>query len=269
MADDREQLIDDYLDGRLEGEQRQAFERRLEQEHDLRAAVDRMSRIDESLGRLFTPPPVEGFVERINVDKAGISGQESSRKLERIPRLRRRSILRHPALIAATLVLGVFGGWRLWSFGRLNTADLLGMLERKTLEFEYQQQVVQHGFKPLWICDTDEEFITSFRDGLGQALLLAQLPAKTEAIGLSYGKCMSPKTMVLLAYADKRQVVVFVDRLKNDHAFTKKWWTGLNVFRREIGDLVAYECTPLDRPHLLDALRMPSPKGAKGQTGNP
>jgi hypothetical protein len=56
-----------------------------------------------------------------------------------------------------------------------------------------------------------------------------------------------------------QKVIVFIDRASADTTPQKLGNPALNLFRREVGTLVLYELTPLDRSYVLDLFYDPSP----------
>lgn len=174
--------------------------------------------------------------------------------------------LRRPWAVAAVLILGAVGVWRVWSFGRLNIADLVGAIQPDTLVSVYHTQVEVKHMQPVWVCKDDREIADTLRSHFGQALALGQLPAGLQTIGWSYGHSLSPHTLYLLARVEGHPVIVCIDRQDAaDPAFDTNipWWSGLRVFERRIGDLVAYEITPLGLERVIPLLHEPAGGGAE------
>jgi hypothetical protein len=123
--------------------------------------------------------------------------------------------------------------------------------------------VVNAGFKPEWVCKNDAEFAEAVRYRLGQPLLVTKGVPGLEVLGWAYpnkfgATPLSDQTMILLSTVDGQRDVVFVDRAGADKPLAVKSGK-LNLFRRQIGDLVLYEVTPNDRPVVIEAMYKPDP----------
>ena len=71
--------------------------------------------------------------------------------------------------------------------------------------------------------------------------------------GNNWGTPLGDATMILLATRVDTKVVVFIDRRKNDRTLREPGG-GKHLFRKETGDLVLYEISPLNEPIVLPAL---------------
>jgi hypothetical protein len=122
----------------------------------------------------------------------------------------------------------------------------------RTMDTIYQVEK-SRGFKPMWVCRDDKEFATTFYKSLGSALTFRNPPANVDSLGLSYGNTvgLSPKCVYMLFKINGREVIVFIDKKSNDQKPTLTT-PGLNLFRREAGEFVLYELTPLDKPQIYD-----------------
>jgi hypothetical protein len=75
--------------------------------------------------------------------------------------------------------------------------------------------------------------------------------------GLAYLGGMSPHTTAMLARVDQSPVLVFVDRLERDQPQAMpEPSSGLRLFRKQLGELVLYELTPLTAPRVMDFLSL-------------
>ncbi len=216
--------LDDYLDGRMAGAERAAFEAELERRPDLRAAADLQARIDEQLLRaLGRGRP-----------------QETARA--------RWGWWRYAAAAAVLLA----------------ALPLLWFGVRRALETDLEaayRRTVAAGFRPAEVCTTDGEF-RRWVWGKYQAGLAPE-PDRggVEFVGWSYSTVLGPYTALLLARADGREIVVVMDRKEQAAAFPPSLprLPGLNVFKREIGKLAFFEVTPLDHPAVIEVLREAEP----------
>lgn len=237
-------LIDAHLNGGLAADGRLGFERMLEEHPNLRPELARQERIHKTLRRLFAPPPDSRLHA---IADAALVAAPAPATPATAPRRR---------LAAAAALLGIIAGsWLIWTaLGIRVRGPGYVTLPRTSLDDVYDAQVAG-GLGPEWRCETDEEFSEAFADRLGQPLVLDALPAGTEALGLSYCNCFTPRTMYLLARSDGRAVIVFVDRVERDTAPSAP--DGLNLFRSRVGPLVLYELSPLETPAVLPFLREP------------
>jgi hypothetical protein len=103
--------------------------------------------------------------------------------------------------------------------------------------------------------------MTAFCRRLGQALLLLPPPPGVAWAGLDYCNSISPRTMFVLAWVKGEKVIVFADQAESDKGQTLPLESGLHLFRRHVGNLVLYECTPLDQPLVLDQFYIPDTLG--------
>jgi hypothetical protein len=249
MVEQPGQLIDAYLDDLLDETERAAFERRLESDARLRAEVEGQRRIDGALGRLFAPPLGDGLASRI-ATLAATDRRPVVRMPARVSRWRRFAI-------AAALVIGVVGLYRLWDFVRPSQpTGRYAPQAWRSFETVYRD-TVSRGFKPNWVCKNDREFVTAFRRQLGQALLLLPPPPGVAWAGLDYCNSITPQTMFLLAWVQGEKVLVLADQAASDRGQTLPPESRLHLFRRQVGNLVLYECTPLDQPYVLDNFYIP------------
>jgi hypothetical protein len=267
-----------YLDGQLTGERLSTFERRLADDARLGAEVELQRalqrRIDGSLSRQFVAPPFAGvdhlLAPRVNGRAHDDAPVEQSPRLSgglsedaRPQRARSRGVaISRPLAIAAmlALLLGVpamtWLWWDMLEFGRprVQYADTRAV----ALDVAYNEQLNAKRFKADWVCKTDDEFSNYFRDRLGQPLKMKPLTGNVADWGVSYTGGITPKTMGVLARIDGQPVVVFVDRRDADKGESFSAPCHLNMFRREVGELVLYEVSPFDQPRMLDLFYLPA-----------
>lgn len=253
MMEQPGQLMDAYLDDLLDDAQREHFKRRLESDQRSRAEVECQQRIDGALDRLFAPSRAGELASRI----AAVAATE------------RRRVIRMPAgvsrwrrfAVAAVLVMGVVGLYRIWTFVKPRPViDHYAPQPWRSLEKVYRDTVAG-GFKPNWVCKNDREFKSAFQRRLGQALLLLPPPPGVAWAGLDYCNSITPQTMFLLTWVRGREVVVFADRNEFDKGQSLPLDSGLHLFRRQLGKLVLYECTPFDHPSVIEEFYIPDRVG--------
>ncbi len=211
----------------------------------------------DSLCRTFAPPLSIQIPEAESAAPAQrpdwVAAQALTAQSRSMPLIRRLALYATAAIVAIVGAIGL----TIWSENRRPTPPdpspdaLYGRL-------------VAGGFTPQWKCENDEQFKQAVQDRLGQPLLLASAVPGVEVLGWAYsnnsydGAPLTDQVMILLARADSREVVVFVDQAKNDRErLTVRHRCGLQLFRREVGDLVAYELTPLSEPRVVQNFFVP------------
>ncbi|HEV8606735.1 MAG TPA: hypothetical protein VGQ99_15275 [Tepidisphaeraceae bacterium] len=245
--------LDLYCDGLLAGDELRAFEEQLARDPQLRAQVDAQRKIDASLRRVLVAPaaPVVSKIAS-SAPSGGADTPGGSGTPARHPFIHR--IRRSPWIaIAAVLIIGL-SVWRVWdTYYAHHTEDPIYIASApRTMDTIYKVEK-DRGFVPMWVCRNDKEFATTFWKNLGSALTFRNAPPNVASLGLSYGNTvgLSPKCVYMLFKINGREVIVFIDRKQNDG--TPKLSTpGMNLFRREAGEFVLYEMTPLDRPMVYD-----------------
>lgn len=239
-----EDLLDAYLDGTLDEQQRRDFEQRIQQDPLLRREVVIQGQMDASLRRCYPAPDVDALLDRVrDAVSRPLWSHGWPMKAGRIAAM---------VAVGVCVVLAVQ-----WAMGPSTPAPYGGTYTVLGLEASYRQ-VVDEGFKPMWRCETDQEFAETFGYQLGQPLVLGSLPAGVEAIGLSYTPAISFDTIALLALVDGRRVIVFVDHSRAvDNTQPELTGPDLHLFQRRLGDLVLYEVSPLDTPKVLGFLNIP------------
>ena len=233
--------VDAYLDDQLDGDQRAAFERRLAKEPVLLESLDRQASIDRALKRIFAPPSESKVLQAIA--SAGSSSKPGTRRLPWAALM----------AIAAVLVLAVTAWWMFDHEGGSPKREP----PRRSLRAEYEVQR-ERGFEPAWVCKTDQQFASTFWYRLGQGMLMHTSPEGVAALGLSYGRNLSRKTVLLLARVDGQPVLVFVDRLDNERSAPRQPPADLHLHRGQVGQLVLYEMSPIGEPRLIGLFYEPA-----------
>lgn len=240
MPEDREQLLERYLDGELNAREQRALNRALREAPDLREQIALQRRIDAALRDVFAAgrpePAVAGRIDR---------GQLTWRRL---------------GLYAAALVLVALAG--LWvrsaihqrtSFNPLNSPERI------------YQRLVQGGFEPEFICEPGPEFIAAVEERFGEGLNIAEAPG-VDVIGWAYrasqpagayGQILSDDMLILMAYVEREPVIVLMDRTGADSRPRLAPDSDLHQFRRRMDGFVLYEVTPHPRPRLLREFEAP------------
>jgi hypothetical protein len=261
-------LLEAYLDGSMPDADRQAFEKRITHDVNLRLQLVTQSRIDETLRRRFAPPAADRLIAKIRSRRFEARIKESTDSTEVAPpstqsksapaesksvRLPRRRVA-----LAASLAILVAAGltFRAWIDPGQDQLD--GYVSRPPQTFEsIYADVVAAGLKPDWVCKDDAEFIATFTNRLGAPLLLADAPPNVHSIGLYYGNTISPFTTCLLARVDQEPVVVFIDLAERDKGQSLPPETNLQLHHRALGPYTLYELSPLPQPGVLKHFILP------------
>ena len=231
--------LDLYCDGLLTGAELRAFEEQMSRDPQLRAQVEAQHRIDASMRSALIAPSAPA------ISQPGVPSSQPAI----LARIRRSPWI----AIAAVLIIGV-SVWRVWDvyYSKPNEEIVYPGSPPRTMDTIYQVEK-SRGFVPMWVCSNDKEFATTFFKNLGSALTFRNPPANVASLGLSYGNVvdLSPKCVYMLFKIDGREVIVFIDKKANDQK-PQLTTPGLNLFRREAGEFVLYEMTPLDSPRVYD-----------------
>lgn len=242
VPDNPDDRLDAYLDGALSGDDRRAFEARIAGDVGLGRDAVLQDRIDEALRRTYAAPDVEAI----------LAGAERARHVH----ARRRWLIR-ATRIAAAVLLGAAAVLAVtWAINPGGGKQGPVAFQILGLGPAYQK-VIDDGFEPDWVCETDQQFARTYGYRLGQPLVLGALPAGVRALGLSYSPAISADTIALLATVDGTHVVVFADHIHTvKHNPPAPPGQGLHVYQRRVGDMMLYEVSPLDTPRLLEAYRL-------------
>lgn len=248
--EDPRNRIDAYLDGQLDGADRSVFEFQLAVDPELRDEVDSQRHVDESLKHLFAAPS-EDMIGRVrSLAESSLFDDESDRR-------------RLPAWVgyamAASIILALLIGGRaaIWyKVDRPNDrlVQVISTNTNMTLEQAYEDEI-RHGFEPLWECDNGVELAVNFHRRLGQGVSLRKPVDEIKVVGLSMNNCISPWTTCLMAKVFDEEVIVFVDHVSRAGQFDYKPRKGMNLFRRQVGDLVFFELTPWNGPAMLELVQ--------------
>lgn len=279
-----ESRLEAYLDGRLEGAERAAFERALTEDPKLAAELRAHQAMAQSMKRLYAPASATVAAQQLmaaaaaDVGAAPV-GEAASRSAqgggEAAGVLRRLATAElqpwQAVAVTAAILLFSLGGWQLWQ-----TVDPLGSSRSNPYlafsgesPYEFYLRKVEDDFAPdpgaenlAWKCTPHRlASITSFRAG---ATISYTPPGEGgpdepdfEIHGGVYTEVFSPATVALFATVDGEPVVVLIDadyraghqmgRYPDSHGDS-----GLHAHRRAIGSAVLYEVSPFEEPRLLD-----------------
>jgi hypothetical protein len=231
-----EESLDAYVAGRLAPDQQAAFEKRLSEDASLRAEVELRRKVRASLARLFPYP-----------EQAGAASVRDTATL----RFSVRRVLRIAGIAAATVMLAAAG----------YIAHLLlrpvgpKIRSPESLYTQYEQA----GWKPAWVCHTDQEFVDAvarFLGARGTGILISLQTPGIEVLGWSFadqgrdGTPLSERTLALLTRVEGRPVLVLMDLLERDRTIRVRQ-RDLHLYRREVDGFVLYEVSPLAEPRVI------------------
>ena len=196
--------LDQYLDGLMSSQASADFLNSVDSEV-LEQTQDFQGRIDDSLKRLISGEQLneddiaKRFIEARTAESTVESGKRTT-----------TSFLNQSwfqvAVAAAVLLAASLGIWFNSGNGLIEPAPGV-----RSLAAIYSE-TVDRGFRPYYFCDDDVRFAGTFQSRLGQALVLAELPANAEMLGISYLGGISRNATAMLARVDGQEVLVFVDR---------------------------------------------------------
>ncbi|MEQ8209851.1 MAG: hypothetical protein RH917_08460 [Lacipirellulaceae bacterium] len=250
-SDQPDERLEAYLDDCMTPEERQAFESEMAGNEQLRQQYDLQQQLDASLGRLFVapaaPPDILSLADREGPTKALNELPDRDQEADKeTSKKNRRAIFALLAAIIAWIIVGV----------GIDFDNPKSPYDRLALAEIYEKSVAD-GFQPKWVCDDDREFAETFQQRQGVPLLLKP-DAQDLMVGLSYLSGVTSRTTTMLARVDGKPVLVFVERLALDtKPEAPSWSSGLELFRKELGDLVLYEVTPFSEPRVLEHFYIP------------
>ena len=233
--------LDLYVDGLMTPEQAAAFERVIATNPQLAAEVQLQIRIDASLSSQYAYP--QGLSTAVP-DAPTLPFEAAAR-----PRPRWGRMLAFTAVAACAAMLVWVGN---------PFAPLPPVVEPKRLTAcDVYKNLEAGNWIPSFKCNSDEEFVVAVAKQLGSGLLIPLSTVGVTLDGWGYadgyaGSPISGETMYLLTHVGEKRVLVLMDKKANDHPVA----TGdcsLNLFRREVGDLVLYEVSPNASSTAIDA----------------
>lgn len=231
------ELIDRYVDGLLDGEQLAQFEAALATDAELRRQVELQDSIDDSLRRAFTPP-------------AAAPAPATSDVVATIRPVRRFNV-RFFALAAMLAIVagGFFVAQRYFAKSEI----------KRLSPTEVYTRLNTTGWPVEFVCQNEKEFATVMSRQVGAPLYI---PAETPGVivaGWSYtsgysGSVLGPSTMFLITKVDQQPVLVLIDKAQFDRPLDLPQGSPLHLHRREVSGVVMYEVSPLDAPHVINAM---------------
>lgn len=240
LDDSQMTAINAYLDGLMSPEEVQAFEGQLAQDETLRAHLDWQRSIQQRLKSSLDFDQLRNAIEK-KIEPP------TSR-----PILRMRMLIYAGMAAAAAVVLS-------FVLSELNERAMTSMSSRYEIVVrppaEVYDALVASGFQPAEVC-TVEQIPGWTEEKLGVRLAVANVPNEVTLLGWSYGYDLSGRLLgdyagVLLTRVAEQEVLVVMDKLANDRDLVTTGREDLFIYRRELGDLVFYELTPLSEARVI------------------
>lgn len=276
--------LDEYLDGALDAQGRQAFERRLDREPTLRAESELQLAINAALRRQFAAPSAEATLRQLKVVRQPAPARPKP-TVNRWQQLASMEI--QPRHLAAAAAILLFVGLPLWWFwpepqtpARRNYADSYTYNMPWTTFADFYRSKVETGFEPDWECPPGE-----FQLACVQRLnvSLTYVPSADENVkmaGVAYTNTLTTNTLAMLIHVNRQPVIVFVDRadalatagpgnirfatfrgnasgVGRADAAVLPPGGNLKLHKRRVGDAMLYELSPFDRPQTLHLFVIP------------
>jgi hypothetical protein len=230
--------IDAYLDGAMAAPERAAFEKDIASNPALGEQVALQRHIDSRLRDLFAPPAAPSLP----------AAQPTRAVAGRIG---------FPlwAKAAAAIALVAIGAWlavaRPWE-GLLKPA-----LAASSADSVLKQLVSDENFKPVWVCDNDQKFLTYTKDKLGVSFLVRP-DSGVQLVGWTYKAGLLENTaQILLVRAEGKELMVAMGPKGDDRTQHTVPGSPLHITRKVYKGVVMYEISPLDHPVVVNSIQEP------------
>lgn len=270
------EMLDAYLDGRLNDDQQRSLETAAAADPALAAELSAARAAEAALKRIFEPPataelmprelmapssipfsealtaPVVGVPAQAPMDSAGHGGPVIG---SIAPKKSPSRALTYAAAAAITLI-GVGGAW----FMLRDTGPAAPPVIRKEplTPGQLYANLMKKKFKPAFVCENDAQFAKFLGDRFGSGAVLAQAPS-VEVLGWDYADGMlGEATAVVMARVEEQPVVLIVDEKRFDHPLTEPGGD-LHLFRGTCNGLVVYEISPFSEARLIPQVRAAEP----------
>lgn len=252
--DEIRRRLDRYLDGLMTSDESIEFEKLIATNSQLTEEVALQAEVDATLRSAFKVTGNASQILNLMVPNAVPMRDVTPKPARRSLRPRQGWLIGALTVIIIVSISLVGIQW----FGARRSQPVAFV--PRSMEQIYRDEV-SHGFEEYWVCDEESRFAATFFLRHGQALQLANLPAGVRMKGLSYLAGLSRDTTAMLAVADGKEVLVFIDRKFQDRpvAVSPEQGNELHRFRKELGNLVLYEITPWSEPKVLPFLRQVEP----------
>lgn len=234
-----DELIDQYVDQRMDPAAQRRFEALIASDSRLRAEVDLRRAADASLRRLFAPPPT--------LSTPSFPGANRDRW---------RFYRRFAAAAAILLFIGT------GALAYLRATDPARQWRRQgpgDAARAYELVVEKNNFVPAWTCQSDDEFVQYTREHTGEPWRIA-CPDNLKLVGWTYiPNELTENTTVLLASLDQQKIAVLAGEARFDRGVNLPANSNLHIFRKQVGDVVFYEISPRCKPSVVQYVQPLAP----------
>ena len=233
-----EELLQAYLDGTLDAEQRFQVESAASADKNFAEQLELQRQIHFSLVRQ-APEVNEHRLQSIIA--AMHTAPRDRRLLDGQSNVRRKALTVGLAIAASLLA---FVTWQQLADGPPK------VIFRPVPLTQIYQQTVEQGFAPYYECRDVARFAATFQKRQGRPLWLIHPPQGVRMLGLSYDGFTREATS-MLGSVEEKPVMVFVDKVEHDRPELAHEAAGLRVFREAKYGLVFYEVTPHSQPSMI------------------
>lgn len=245
-----------YIDGLLSPSETASFEAVMRDDAALRSRVAEARRADQAIRAAFVAPTIAMRVpeDLTSASRAGasmpapaVAGNVGDKPLPWWVTV---------ASLAAMLAISV----GIWAWMNRKPGPIYIRPD------EVYTRLVQTGFKPEFICTTDDEFKKAVDDRFDQPLLIAASP-DIQLLGWAYsntytGLTLGPRCLILMANVNGERALLFMDRKSEDRRLKLAKDSPLHLHRGVVGSMVVYELSPFEKPMLV-------PRTYNPETGGP
>jgi len=234
-----DELIDQYVDQRMDPAAQRRFEALIASDPRLRAEVNLRQSADASLRRLFAPPAALPALQ-----SPAANGD------------RWRLYRRFAAAAAILLLIGT------GAFAYIRATDPARQWRRQgpgSAARAYDLVVEKNNFVPAWTCQSDDDFAQYAREHTGEGWHVVG-PENLKLVGWTYvPNELTENTTVLLATLDQEKIAVLAGEARFDRGVTLPANTKLHIFRKQVGDVVFYEISPRCKPSVVQYVQPVAP----------
>ncbi|MCC6426316.1 MAG: hypothetical protein IT435_05805 [Phycisphaerales bacterium] len=261
LPDNLPGLIDAYLDGRLNDQQRSELERLARANPSIARELDDARLADERLRKMFTLPRSSELIPKELQAPTPIPfhAQPTAPAAASAIAAARVSTSRRPLIYAAAAALLLALGAGIYFINRSpSTGPAKAAPSDALTPGDLYATLLKRKFKPAFICENDEQFAKFLGDRFGSGAVLASAEG-VEILGWAYADGMvGEATAVIMTKVDGAETILVVDEKKFDRPQAAPP-AELKMFRSECNGLVFYEITPLPEARLTPLIKAAPP----------
>ena len=246
----REELLQRYLDGQLDGAEQRACEQEMRDDPGLAEEIDRWRILELRLSKRFSPPI--GLDTRLRASVKDHHREPGRQDNHRV-------LLALGGGIAALALISL----AVWSWFIVVEKDPGSPIAAAPIDTSEARQIydtlaiVQP--QPVVACSAPGEVSPAFEDRFGVKMNVEVKPEIPIVGPLDSQACGGDWRGVLAfaGYPDRVRVAIVVERAALYRHIVAPADTGLFVYERRIGDLILYEISPLPEPRCLPLFHQP------------